>query len=90
MKNSTQIRVRLPNNQAQRWLDLPPTYRAKAVAMVLNAAGEIDLNQLAKQRRELVNLGTLLNQSLANSHGSSVNEKALVQCVDLLKKLTAQ
>ena len=88
MKNSTQIRVRLPSNQAQKWLTLPPSSRAKAVAMVLNAAGEIDLPELAKMRRELVNLGTLLNQSLAASHGRRVDEITLGQCVSLLKKLT--
>lgn len=88
MKNSTQIRVRLPQSQAQKWMTLPPTSRAKAVALVLNAAGEINLAELVKYRRELVNLGTLLNQSLAASHGHRVDEATLGQCVSLLKKLT--
>lgn len=88
MTNSTQIRVRLPSSQAQKWLVLPPSSRAKAVAMILNAAGELNLAELVKYRRELVNLGTLLNQSLEASHGQQVDEITLGQCVALLKKLT--
>jgi hypothetical protein len=90
MKNSTQIRVRLPGINASKWLELPPSSRAKAVAVVLNAWGEIDLKELVAMRRELVNLGTLLNQSLAVSYGQGVDEKSLSQCVGLLKKLTNQ
>ena len=88
MKNSTQIRVRLPRKQAQRMMALPPSSRSKAVAMILNACGEIDLRELVTMRRELVNLGTLLNQSLKASRGQRVNENNLGQCVALLKKLT--
>lgn len=90
MKNSTQLRIRLPRENASRWLELPPVSRAKAVALVLNAWGKIDLKELVAMRRELTNLGTLLNQSLAASSGQSVDEKALTQCVGLLKKLTNQ
>jgi hypothetical protein len=90
MKNSTQLRIRMPREKASHWLELPPSSRAKAVAVVLNAWGEIDLKELVAMRRELVNLGTLLNQSLAASYGQSVDEMSLGQCVSLLKKLTAQ
>lgn len=56
--------------------------------MVLGAVGTINLAELASMRRELVNLGTLLNQSLCVSHGRSVNDDALKACVSLLSKLT--
>ena len=87
MKNSVQLRIRLPRAQATRWLVLPPSARAKAVALVLASAGTIDLAELVALRRPLVNLGTLLNQSLRNSLGHSVNEKALKECVSLLSRL---
>jgi hypothetical protein len=88
MKNSIQLRIRLPRQGAEKWLDLPPTARAKAVALVLGSAGEIDLKQLVGMRRELVNLGTLLNQSLEASCGRVVDGNALKECVTLIKKLT--
>jgi hypothetical protein len=87
MKNSTQIRVRLPKHDAEKWLTLPPSSRAKAVALVLNAAGAIDLAELVKLRPQLSNLGTLLNQSLAVSRGRNVDGKALCECVQLVQKL---
>jgi len=87
MKNSIQLRVRLPRSQAARWLALPPSIRAKAVALVMASAGNIDLAELAAMRRELTNLGTLINQSLKLSHGSTVNEAALNKCVSLLSSL---
>lgn len=80
--------MRLPRDNAARWLTLPPSNRAKAVAMVLNSAGRIDLAALLAMRRELVNLGTLLNQSLAASRGQSVEEAALTECVEILRNLT--
>ena len=88
MKNSIQLRVRLPRSQAARWLALPPPVRAKAVALVMATAGNIDLAELAAMRRELINLGTLINQSLKLSHGSTINEAALNECVSLLSRLT--
>ena len=87
MKTSTQIRVRLPRVEAEKWMTLPPTSRAKAVALGLRAAGNIDLKQLVGMRRELVNLGTLLNQSLEASCGRTVDGNALNECVGLIKKL---
>ena len=56
MKTSVQLRIRLPQAQAALWLALPPSVRAKAVAMVLGATGNINLAELASMRRELVNL----------------------------------
>ena len=88
MKNSVQLRVRLPRAQAALWLALPPVVRAKAVAMVMGAAGNINLAELAATRRELVNLGQLLNQCLRVSGGRSVDDEALKACVELLARLT--
>jgi hypothetical protein len=88
MKNSRQLRIRLPKSQAAMWLALPPSVRSKAVAMVLGAVGNVNLAELASVRRELVNLGTLLNQSLRVSGGRSVDDDALKACVELLSRLT--
>jgi hypothetical protein len=88
MKNSVQLRVRLPKAKAALWLALPPSVRAKAVAMVMGAVGDINLVELAAMRRELVNLGTLMNQSLCVSHGRSVDDDALKACVALLSRIT--
>ncbi len=87
MKHSVQIRVRLPRDIASQWLELPPSSRAKAVALVLRSAATIDLNALVGMRRELANLGTLLSQSLRINRGSYVNEHLLKECVDLLQSL---
>ena len=88
MKTSVQLRIRLPQAQAALWLALPPSVRAKAVAMVLGATGNINLAELVSMRRELVNLGTLLNQSLCVSRGRSVDDATLKQCVSLLSRIT--
>jgi hypothetical protein len=88
MKNSVQLRIRMPRQEATRWLALPPSSRSKAVSLVLSAAGTCDLNELAAMRRELSSLGTLLNQSLRTSLGKSVNINALNECVSVLKHLT--
>jgi len=88
MKSSYQLRIRLPKSQAAMWLALPPSVRSKAVAMVLGSVGSVNLAELASMRREMVNLGTLLNQSLCVSRGRSVNDDALKACVSLLSRLT--
>jgi hypothetical protein len=88
MKDSVQIRIRLPKAKASPWLDIPPVLRSKVVGMVLGAVGTINLAELASMRRELVNLGTLLNQSLCVSRGRSVDDAALKQCVALLSRIT--
>ena len=88
MKNSRQLRIRLPKSQAAMWLALPPSVRSKAVAMVLGTVGNVNLAELASMRREMVNLGTLLNQSLCVSHGRSVDDNALKACVALLARIT--
>ena len=87
MKNSVQLRIRLPRQDCEKWLELPPTSRAKAVALVLRSAGEIDLKQLVGMRRELINLETLLSQSLEASSAQTVDENVLYECVELIKKL---
>ena len=87
MKCSIQLRVRLPRDEAEKWLTLPPTSRAKAVALVLRSAGNIDLKRLVGMRRELVNLATLLGQSLEASCGQTVDGNALNECVRLIKQL---
>ena len=87
MKCSIQLRVRLPRDEAEKWLTLPPTSRAKAVALVLRSAGNIDLKRLVGMRRELVNLATLLGQSLEASYGQTVDGSALNECVRLIKQL---
>ncbi len=87
MKNSVLLRIRLPRVDAKKWLELPPTSRAKAVALVLRSAGKIDLNQLVGMRRELVNLATLLDQSLEATSFETVNENVLYECAALIKEL---
>jgi hypothetical protein len=86
--NSRQIRIRLPGEEAVRYLALPPRERSIAVAMILRSVDGIDLKTLVVMRNELVNLGTLINQSLRVSQGKSVNEIALTDAVKLLKTLT--
>ena len=56
MKDSVQIRIRLPKAKASPWLDIPPVLRSKVVGMVLGAVGTLNLAELASMRRELVNL----------------------------------
>lgn len=87
MKKSYQLRVRLPANHASQWLLLPPTVRSKAIAILLSSANKIDLLELVNMRRELSNLGNLLNQSLSISRGQTVDEAALNSCIKLLSSL---
>jgi len=69
---STQVRVRLPGDQARRWNTLPPEVRHQAVAVVLAAqATKIDLGALAEAADALTKLHLALDglQSLALAEG---------------------
>ena len=87
MKPTTQLRIRLSDNAAQRLLVIPPRARSR-VASILVASGmeKIDLATILEARRELVSLGNLLNQSLRLSWGERADGAALQA---IIKKMEA-
>lgn len=86
MKNSEQIRVRLSSNAVENLLSFPPRMRSRAVSMLIMAGlKNIDLTELLSFRRELVSLGSLLNQSLRTSWGTSADEEALRRIIHRLE-----
>ena len=85
---SKQIRIRLPHVPGAQLLALPPAVRAQTVALTLNAsAAKVDLAALAGYRRELANLGKLINQSLQLSRGTSFDVTAAERAVELINSL---
>ena len=83
------IRIRLQNDMGERLAGLRPVLRSQVVAMVLEAHGlGLDLGQLLAVRRELVRLGTLLNQSLRVSRGMLIDAAAVEQAAKIILELT--
>jgi len=59
------LRIRITDEAGERLAALRPVLRSQVVAMMLEAHGlGVDLAELLATRRELVRLGTLINQSL--------------------------
>lgn len=85
MTTTSQLRVRLLPNTASRLKKLSPRLRAKVVSLLIESAIQnVDLDALLLARKDLVNLGTLLNQSLRTSWGKNCDEQAATK---ILKKL---
>jgi len=83
------LRIRTTDEVGKRLLGLRPVLRAQVVATVLEAhAQRIDLAELLAMRRELVRLGTLLNQSLRVSKGTLTNTAAVEQAAAIVTDLT--
>jgi hypothetical protein len=73
-----QIRIRLSKSVADKFLTLPPRLRSKVVSLLISSSNlGLDLNELLGMRRELVSLGTLINQSLKTSWGQTVDATAM-------------
>ena len=69
MSASTQLRVRLSPLVAAKFLALPPSARATAVAASLTAGTDgVDLLKLITSVDELRRVGVLLNQALRLAH----------------------
>lgn len=83
------LRIRINKEVGERLATLRPVLRGQVVAMVLEAhAAEVDLAELLAVRRELVRLGTLLNQSLRASRGSLPDAAAVQQAAEIITALT--
>ena len=86
MKGSEQLRIRLSPGAAARLQELPPIARSRVVSMLLGAQAEgVDLPALLGMRSELTRLGTLLNQSLRTSWGSSTDSLAAERIIKMLE-----
>jgi hypothetical protein len=84
-----QVRLRLTPATADQLNGLPARIRAEVATMALNCAlAGIPVAEVVGYRRELKNLGLLLNQSLRISRGQSVNVEAVERVVDVIEKLT--
>ena len=89
MKNQ-QLRLRLPSDIAEKLRALPIPVRNQLVAIMLRAQMErIDLFELTAMRKELVSLGTLINQSLRTSWGRETNREAVISVVTKFQRLFA-
>jgi len=85
---SKQLRIRLSKNVADKFLSLPPRLRSKVVSFLISSSDlGVDLNELLSVRRELVSLGTLINQGLKTSWGQTVNAAAMRSLNQKLGKL---
>jgi len=83
------IRIRINQELGERLATLRPVLRGQVVATVLEAhAAEVDLAELLAARRELVRLGTLINQSLRASRGSLPDAAAVQEAADIIIALT--
>jgi hypothetical protein len=83
-----QLRIRLSPQIAAQFEALPPRARGQAVSLVLAAwVSGLDLGELVKIRRVVVNTGNLLNQSLRTSWGRTVDAEAATQLVRLLRRV---
>ncbi len=82
---TVQMRIRLPQSQAEKLLSLPPRMRLSAVTLMIGSLVErVDLARLVELEPTLRNLGTLLNQSLRISKGIGVDNGALLEATNLL------
>lgn len=85
-----QIRIRLPKQFGTELKRYTPRARGRLLAMLwIERSMLLDLDALIGMRRELANLGTLINQSLKISGGQQTDTKALAQCVQLLRRIHA-
>ena len=83
------IRIRLQNEMGERLAGLRPVLRGQVVATVLEAhAAGVDLAELLAVRRELVRVGTLLNQSLRASRGALPDAAAVRDAAQIITALT--
>ena len=83
------IRIRINKELGERLATLRPVLRGQVVATVLEAhAAEVDLVELLAARRELVRLGTLLNQALRASRGSLPDVAAVQKAAEIITALT--
>ena len=90
MKQSRQIRIRLPAPLAKELEAFPPQVRGRILSLLwLEQKHGVDLNALLSMRQELVNLGNLFNQCLRLSHGQWVNTEILQKVIELLRRLHA-
>jgi hypothetical protein len=87
---SSQLRIRLSPAAAKHYADIPPLARSRVISFILNMhAAKVDPAELLSSRHVLVNLGTLLNQSLRTSWGKSSDAQAASELVRVLKGLTS-
>jgi len=83
------LRIRINDDLGERLIGLRPVLRAQVVATVLKAhALGVDLGQLLAARRELLRLGTLLNQSLRVSRGILPDSAAVQEAAKIVNALT--
>lgn len=86
----TQIRIRLSPEAMAKYQQIPPLARQRLVSLILMAAAErVDLGEVLAMRKVLVNLGTLLNQSLRTSWGLSADGAAASEVVRVLRRLVS-
>jgi hypothetical protein len=86
----TQLRIRITPQAMVKYRDLPPLARQRVVSMILSAEAErVDLNELLAMRKVLVNLGTLLNQSLRTSWGQATDGTAAADLVGVLRRVVS-
>jgi hypothetical protein len=90
MKQSRQIRIRLPAPLAKELEAYPPQVRGRLLSLLwLERKEGLDLNALLSMRQELANLGNLLNQSLRISQGQWVHIESLQKVIELIRRLHA-
>jgi hypothetical protein len=88
MKQSLQLRIRLPEPLAKELEAFPPRMRGRLLSLLwLERKQGVDLNALLSMRQELANLGNLLNQSLRLNQGRMVDTEALRKVIELLRRL---
>lgn len=82
------IRIRINNEAGERLAGLRPVFRSQVVALVLEAhALGVDLVELLSARRELIRLGTLLNQSLRASRGVLTDAEIVQEAAKIVTAL---
>jgi hypothetical protein len=73
-----------------KYKKIPPLARQRLISMILVAEAEkFDLGELLAVRMVLVNLGTLLNQSLRTSWGQTSDGVAASELVGVLRRLVS-
>ena len=81
-------RSRLPMEMANELEALPRALRGRTIAFILLAHVQgLYLGKLVEAGDSLHRLGVLINQSLKLSHGQEVDQAALAEAVQLIKKL---
>jgi hypothetical protein len=87
---STQLRIRLSSEAMAKYKSIPPLARQRLVSMILVAEAEqVDLKELLGLRKVLVNLGTLINQSLRTTWGQTTDGAAASELVRVLRRLVS-